>query len=71
MGRRAADRCSPNRLSEPDHPGDDLDIQPIEEAVISGLSLVSVTAQAGKNVHRSLKAQNNTDLRLAEGPFVY
>ena len=48
------------RLGDLDDPDDDLDIQRLEEAVISGLSLVAVTAQAGDNVHRIFESLNNT-----------
>ena len=58
------------RLVEVDDPDDELDIQRIEEAVIAGLSLVSVTAQAGDNVHRIFESLNNTGLRLTQGDLI-
>jgi len=53
-----------------DDPDDDLDIERIENAVISGLALVSVTAQAGDNVHRIFESLNNTGLRLTQGDLL-
>lgn len=58
------------RLGEINDPEDDLDIQGLEDAVISGLSLVAVTAQAGDNVHRIFESLNNTGLRLTQGDLI-
>jgi uncharacterized protein with ParB-like and HNH nuclease domain/alkylated DNA nucleotide flippase Atl1 len=58
------------QLSELDDPDDDLDIERLEEAVIAGLSLVCVTAQAGDNVHRIFESLNNTGLRLTQGDLI-
>ncbi|MDL4775226.1 MULTISPECIES: GmrSD restriction endonuclease domain-containing protein [Thermomonosporaceae] len=46
------------------------DIEQIENAVISGLALVSVTAQAGDNAHRIFESLNNTGLRLTQGDLL-
>ena len=46
------------------------DIERIEDAVISGLALVSVTAQPGDNVHRIFESLNNTGLRLTQGDLL-
>lgn len=46
------------------------DIERIEDAVISGLALVSVTAQHGDNAHRIFESLNNTGLRLTQGDLL-
>jgi alkylated DNA nucleotide flippase Atl1 len=66
----AAYRFFRARLEAADDPDDVHDIERIEEAVISGLSLVSVTAQAGDNVHRIFESLNNTGLRLTQGDLL-
>ncbi len=66
----AAYRFFRARLTELDDPDDDLDIQRLEDAVIAGLSLVCVTAQAGDNVHRIFESLNNTGLRLTQGDLI-
>jgi alkylated DNA nucleotide flippase Atl1 len=53
-----------------DDPDDDQDIDRIEDAVISGLALVSVTAQTGDNAHRIFESLNNTGLRLTQGDLL-
>ena len=45
-----------------DDPDDLTDIDRIEDAVISGLTLVSVTAQPGDNAHRIFESLHNTSL---------
>ena len=47
-----------------------MDIGRIEDAVIAGLSLVSVTAQRGDNAHRIFESLNNTGLRLTQGDLL-
>jgi alkylated DNA nucleotide flippase Atl1 len=42
----------------------------MEDAVIGGLSLVSVTAQAGDNVYRIFESLNNTGMRLSQGDLL-
>jgi alkylated DNA nucleotide flippase Atl1 len=66
----AAYRFFRARLVEIDDPDDDLDIQRLEEAVISGLSLVCVTAQPGDNAHRIFESLNNTGLKLTQGDLL-
>ncbi len=66
----AAYRYFRARLVAADDPVDPLDIQRIEDAVISGLALVSVTAQAGDNAHRIFESLNNTGLRLTQGDLL-
>lgn len=66
----AAYRFFRARLLDADDPSDDLDIARLEEAVIGGLSLVAVTAQAGDNVHRIFESLNNTGLRLTQADLI-
>jgi alkylated DNA nucleotide flippase Atl1 len=66
----AAYRFFSARLVEVGDPEDPLDIDQIEDAVISGLSLVSVTAQQGDNAHRIFESLNNTGLRLSQGDLL-
>ena len=49
---------------------DPSDIERIEDAVIAGLALVSVTAQQGDNAHRIFESLNNTGLRLTQGDLL-
>lgn len=53
-----------------DAPDDPLDIERIESAVITGLALVSVTAQRGDNVHRIFESLNNTGLKLTQADLL-
>ena len=57
-------------LVEADDPDDEFDIERIEDAVISGFALVSVTAQPGDNAHRIFESLNNTGLRLTQGDLL-
>ncbi len=57
-------------LADADDPEDLLDIERIEDAVISGLALVCVTAQHGDNPHRIFESLNNTGLRLTQGDLL-
>lgn len=66
----AAYRFFKAALVTADDPDDDQDIDRIEDAVISGLSLVSVTAQSGDNAHRIFESLNNTGLRLTQGDLL-
>ncbi len=58
------------RLHDADDPDDPFDIENIENAVLSGLALVSVTAQAGDNVHRIFESLNNTGLKLTQADLL-
>jgi alkylated DNA nucleotide flippase Atl1 len=58
------------QLTGGDDPDDPADIERIEDAVISGLALVSVTAQLGDNAHRIFESLNNTGLRLTQGDLL-
>ncbi len=66
----AAYRYFRARLVAMDDPDDPTDIERIEDAVISGLALVSVTAQVGDNAHRIFESLNNTGLRLTQGDLL-
>jgi len=57
-------------LVEADAPDDEFDIERIEDAAISGLSLVSVTSQPGDNAHRIFESLNNTGLKLTQGDLL-
>lgn len=58
------------RLADTDDPDDEHDIARIEEAVLSGLTLVSVTTSHDDNVHRIFESLNNTGLRLTQGDLL-
>lgn len=58
------------RLAESDDPDDAHDIERIEEAVLSGLTLVSVTTTRDDNAHRIFESLNNTGLRLTQGDLL-
>ncbi|WP_420121764.1 GmrSD restriction endonuclease domain-containing protein [Nakamurella sp.] len=66
----AAYRYFRTQLEQADDPDDPFDIERIEDAVISGLALVAVTAQHGDNVHRIFESLNNTGLRLTQGDLL-
>ena len=66
----AAYRFFKAALVAADDPDDDLDIDRIENAAISGLALVSVTAQRGDNAHRIFESLNNTGLQLTQGDLL-
>jgi uncharacterized protein with ParB-like and HNH nuclease domain/alkylated DNA nucleotide flippase Atl1 len=53
-----------------DDPEDEFDIERLEDAVISGLSLVSVTTAEGDNTHRIFESLNNTGLKLTQGDLL-
>ncbi len=48
----------------------DLDLAQLEDAVLSGLSVVSVTAQPADNVHRIFESLNNTGLKLSQADLL-
>lgn len=58
------------RLADHDDPDDDHDIERVESAVLSGLTLVSVTTSHDDNVHRIFESLNNTGLRLTQGDLL-
>ncbi|MEU8072326.1 DUF262 domain-containing protein [Micromonospora sp. NPDC048169] len=66
----AAYRFFAAQLVAVDDPDDPLDIERIEDAVISGMSLVSVVAKAGDNVYRIFESLNNTGLKLTQADLL-
>lgn len=66
----AAYRFFSAQLAGADDPEDPSDIERIEDAVISGLALVSVTAQRGDNPHRIFESLNNTGLSLSQADLL-
>src|SRR5699024_8683366 len=58
------------RLSASSSEDTPVDVQALEEAVLLGLALVSVTAQKGENVHRIFESLNNTGLQLTQGDLL-
>lgn len=58
------------QLVSSDDPDDPFDIEAIEEAVLYGLTLVSVTTSHDDNVHRIFESLNNTGLRLTQGDLI-
>jgi alkylated DNA nucleotide flippase Atl1 len=66
----AAYRHFSSKLAAADDPEDPEDIERIEDAVISGLALVSVTAQRGDNPHRIFESLNNTGLSLSQADLL-
>lgn len=66
----AAYRFFRGELLASDDGDEQIDIRQIEDAVIAGLALVSVTAQAGDNAHRIFESLNNTGLKLNQGDLL-
>ncbi len=58
------------QLASGDDADDAADVERIDKAVISGMALVSVVAQAGDNAHRIFESLNNTGLRLTQGDLL-
>lgn len=57
-------------LADHDDPDDEEDIELLEESVLSGLALVSVTTTKEDNVHRIFESLNNTGLRLTQADLL-
>lgn len=66
----AAYRFFSAQLAGADDPDDVDDIERIENAVVRGLALVSVTTHPGDNAHRIFESLNNTGLRLTQGDLL-
>ncbi|MEH0985729.1 GmrSD restriction endonuclease domain-containing protein [Micromonospora sp. CPCC 205556] len=66
----AAYRFFAAQLVAVDDPDDPMDIERIEDAVISGMALVSVVANAGDNVYRIFESLNNTGLKLTQADLL-
>lgn len=58
------------RLADHDDPDDEHDIERLEDAVLSGLTLVSVTTTRDDNAHRIFESLNNTGLKLTQGDLL-
>ena len=58
------------RLADHDDPDDAHDIERLEDAVLSGLTLVSVTTTRDDNAHRIFESLNNTGLKLTQGDLL-
>ncbi|MEU9315777.1 DUF262 domain-containing protein [Streptomyces sp. NPDC048295] len=57
-------------LAEADAPAASRDALRIEQAITSRLSLVTVTAERGDNVHRIFESLNNTGLKLSQADLL-
>ncbi|MGW0216820.1 GmrSD restriction endonuclease domain-containing protein [Micromonospora chokoriensis] len=66
----AAYRFFAAQLVAVDDPDDPMDIERIEDAVISGMALVSVVAGASDNVYRIFESLNNTGLKLTQADLL-
>lgn len=66
----AAYRFFRSRLQEPADTELYRSAEHLEDAVIGGLSLVSVTAHAGDNVYRIFESLNNTGMQLSQGDLL-
>ncbi|MFI7214272.1 DUF262 domain-containing protein [Micromonospora maritima] len=66
----AAYRFFAAQLVAVDDPDDPMDIERIEDAVISGMALVSVVAGGGDNVYRIFESLNNTGLKLTQADLL-
>lgn len=58
------------KIAAADDPEDPHDIRTIEQAVLTGLAVVAVTAEAGDNAHRIFESLNNTGLRLSQADLL-
>lgn len=59
-----------SKIAAADDPDDPHDISEIENAVLRGLALVAVTAEAGDNAHRIFESLNNTGLKLTQADLL-
>lgn len=66
----AAYRFFRRKLVETDDPAALQDVLRIEEAITSRLTLVSVTAERGDNVHRIFESLNNSGLKLSQADLL-
>ncbi|GGN94178.1 hypothetical protein GCM10011610_56840 [Nocardia rhizosphaerihabitans] len=58
------------RLAEPTDIDAPYGVSEILQAIVSGLSVVSISAHPGDNVHRIFQSLNNTGLRLTQGDLL-
>ncbi|CAM3466648.1 DUF4268 domain-containing protein [Isoptericola cucumis] len=59
-----------SKISAADDPDDPHDLEEIENAVVRGLAIVVVTAEAGDNAHRIFESLNNTGLQLNQSDLL-
>lgn len=55
------------RIDDPEDPNDNANIQ---DAIVEGLSLVSISTHPQDNVHRVFQSLNNTGLKLTQGDLL-
>lgn len=58
------------RMADPTDPDAPYGVSEIRQAVVSGLSVVSISAHPGDNVHRIFQSLNNTGLKLTQGDLL-
>jgi uncharacterized protein with ParB-like and HNH nuclease domain/alkylated DNA nucleotide flippase Atl1 len=58
------------RLALFDDPLDPFDVQRIEDTIVSGLSVVCITSQAGDNAHRIFESLNNAGMPLSQADLI-
>lgn len=58
------------QLRKADGPEESSDIEKLEDAVLRGLALVSITSESGDNVHRMFESLNNTGLQLSQADLL-
>ena len=58
------------QLEKIDDPEDPNDIANIQDAIVEGLSLVSISTHPQDNVHRIFQSLNNTGLKLTQGDLL-
>lgn len=58
------------RLEQFDDPEDPHDITALQEAIVEGLSLVSISTHPDDNVHRIFQSLNKTGLKLTQGDLL-
>lgn len=66
----AAYRFFQAKLEEFDDPDDPDDIDHLENAILMGLSVVSISTHPEDNVHRIFQSLNNTGLKLTQGDLI-
>jgi alkylated DNA nucleotide flippase Atl1 len=59
-----------SKIAAADDPDDPHDLEEIENAVVRGLALVVVTAEASDNAHRIFESLNNTGLQLNQSDLL-
>ncbi|WP_080796172.1 GmrSD restriction endonuclease domain-containing protein [Corynebacterium pacaense] len=59
-----------SQLESLDDPDSRHDVEALQEAVVSGLALVSISTHRDDNVHRIFQSLNNTGLKLTQGDLL-